>query len=94
MTPHPFKTTRTLLQLMMPLITPVLVCRYVASGIRCLPNTPKNVDGQWKNNQELSTKVEGDLKKNSCGICIMNPTKVGKLKREDTNAELIFKRVF
>ena len=58
------------------------------------PQYPQNADVQVRNDQELCTKLQGELKKALFGICTTNPTKGGKLSNADTKADLIFKRVF
>ena len=58
------------------------------------PQYPQNADGQLRNDQKFCTKLQGELKKTILGMCTMNPTKAGKLSHMDTEAGLIFKRVF
>ena len=61
------------------------------------PQYPQNAGGQLRNDrndQEVCTKLQGELKKTIFGMCTMNPTEAGKPSHTDTKANLIFKRVF
>ena len=86
------RPTLLLLLLFLPLLlflllTPVPVCRAVASGMGCLHNT----DGQLRNDQAFCTELQGELKRAVFGMCTNTPIVRGKLRHADTKANLIFK---
>ena len=78
------------------LLTPVLVCGSVASGMQCLLNIPKMrmVTLTLQIDQENCFKLQGELKTALFGMCTPNRTVATKPRHADTKADLIFKCVF
>ena len=58
------------------------------------PQYSQNADGKLRNDQEFCTKLQGGLKIALIGMCTKNPTEGGRPSDKDTQADLIFKRVF
>ena len=55
---------------------------------------PQNADGPLKPDQEFCAGLLGGFRKNIFVMCTINSTEARKLKRKDTKADFIFKRVF
>ena len=58
------------------------------------PQYPQNANGQLRNDQKSSTKLQGELKKAVFGMCTNNLIDGGNLRHADTKADLIFKHFF